>query len=262
MAESRIRHIASGACSREKDMTKRRIERIGKSVILYDASLVSQISESLFDPDRYPGAPEAPGYAGGRGSTLFIRHADQDWVLRHYHRGGFMGRWLDDQFVWLGLKNSRPYREYLLLEELARRELPSPIPVAARVLRRGLIYSADLITLQIPDVLPLSTRLASDGLADGGWRDVGRLIGRFHRENIFHADLTAHNLQIDSEDRLYLLDFDRGKVMAGPGSWSDANLQRLHRSLRKISLDGSVSFGAREWQALTAGYSEIYSLPR
>jgi 3-deoxy-D-manno-octulosonic acid kinase len=98
----------------------RRIERIGKSVILYDASRVSQISEASFDPASYPGAPEAPGYAGGRGSTLFISHGDQQWVLRHYHRGGLMGRWLDDEFPWLGLERSRPWREFLLFEELAR----------------------------------------------------------------------------------------------------------------------------------------------
>lgn len=234
----------------------RRIERIGKSVILYDASRAGQISEATFEPASYPGAPEAPGYAGGRGSTLFIRHGDQDWVLRHYHRGGLMGRWLDDEFPWLGLQRSRPWREFQLLEELARRELPTPRPVAARVLRSGLIYSADLITVRIPDVVPLSTRLAERGLGDGGWHDVGRLIGRFHAQQVFHADLTAHNLQIDSDDRLYLLDFDRGRIMGSAGGWRRGNLERLHRSLRKISADGCVRFGERDWELLLAGYAE------
>ena len=236
----------------------RRIERIGKSVILYDASRVSQISEATFDSVSYPDAPEAPGYAGGRGSTLFISHGDHQWVLRHYHRGGLMGRWLDDEFPWLGLERSRPWREFLLLEELARRELPTPRPIAARVQRSGLIYSADLITLRIPDVVPLSTRLAEQGLAEGGWRDVGRLVGRFHNQQVFHADLTAHNLQIDSDDRLFLLDFDRGRIMPGAGAWTRANLDRLQRSLRKISADGSLQFREQDWDALRGGYAETY----
>jgi len=236
----------------------RRIERIGKSVILYDASRVNQISESMFDPLNYPDAPKVPGYAGGRGSTLFIRHDGQDWVLRHYHRGGLMGRWLDDEFPWLGLERSRPWREFLLLEELARRELPTPRPIAARILRSGAIYTADLITLRIPDVVPLSTRLAEQGLGEGGWRDVGRLVGQFHDQQVFHADLTAHNLQIDSTDRLFLLDFDRGRLMADAGAWTRANLDRLKRSLRKISADGSLRFRDQDWAALLGGYAETY----
>ena len=234
----------------------RRVEQVGKSVMLYDASLLSHLEESLFEPANWAGAPAAPGYAGGRGSTLFIHHDGQDWVLRHYHRGGFMGRWLDDQFAWSGLQRSRPYREFLLLEELARRDLPSPRPVAARIVRSGAIYAGDLITERIPDVQPLSTRLAQTPLVDGVWRDVGRLIGRFHGECVFHADLTAHNLQIDSQDRLFLLDFDRGRIMRGPGRWRQANLDRLLRSLRKISGESAISFGMAEWDCLRAGYAE------
>ena len=125
----------------------RRIERLGQSVILYDDSLLSQPQESLFEPASWPGAPAAPGYAGGRGQTLFIRRQDQDWVLRHYYRGGFMGRWLDDEFLWMGFSRSRPCREWDLLAALTRLQLPVPRPVAARARRNGLIYSADLITV-------------------------------------------------------------------------------------------------------------------
>ena len=234
----------------------RRVEQVGQSVMLYDASLLSHLDASLFDPENWAGAPSAPGYAGGRGNTLFIHHEGQDWVLRHYHRGGLMGRWLDDQFAWSGLQRSRPYREFVLLEELARRQLPCPRPVAARISRRGAIYSGDLITVRIADVQPLSTRLAQTRVVDGVWRDVGRLIGRFHREGVFHADLTAHNLQIDSQDRVFLLDFDRGRIMPGPGRWRQANLDRLLRSLRKISGTSAISFSMADWDCLRAGYAE------
>lgn len=232
----------------------RRVAQIGRSVIVYDDSLVSHIAPELFDPASWPGVPTAPGYSGGRGDTLFISHSGQDWVLRHYHRGGFMSRWLTDQFLWTGLERSRPWREWALLADLAAMNLPSPQPVAGRVFRRGPVYSADLVTVRIPDVVPLSTRLAAGPLAESVWRAVGAMIAQFHDRRVFHADLTAHNIQIDSKDKLFLLDFDRGRIMPAQGVWSQQNLDRLHRSLTKISRDGGIGFSATEWDLLMAGY--------
>ncbi|MDJ0927044.1 MAG: 3-deoxy-D-manno-octulosonic acid kinase [Gammaproteobacteria bacterium] len=232
----------------------RRIETIGKSVIVYDDSLVSHIEERLFEPDSWPDAGQAPGYAGGRGSTLFIEHGGQHWVLRHYHRGGLMSRWLDDQFPRFGVARSRPFREWDLLARLTKLNLPSPRPVAGRIVMRGLIYSADLITVRIPDVEPLSTRLARGPLNQAGWRRIGELVARFHAARVFHADLTAHNIQIDSAGHMYLVDFDRGRLMPGPGAWTQNNINRLLRSLRKVSQDGSIVFTDAEWQWLLAGY--------
>ena len=106
----------------------------------------------------------------------------------------------------------------------------------------------------MPRVVPLSTRLAAGELPEQGWRDLGELLGRFHAAGVFHADLTAHNLQVDAAGRFSLLDFDRGRIMPAPGSWMQANLDRLQRSLRKISADTTVRFSGREWGWLEAGY--------
>jgi 3-deoxy-D-manno-octulosonic acid kinase len=233
---------------------RRRIAREGEDVILYDESLAGHVSPDLFDRDRWAGSPTAPGYAGGRGATLFIRHQDQDWVLRHYHRGGTVGRVLADRFLWLGESRTRAFREWDLLAALHGLGLPSPRPVAARYRRRGLSYTADLVTVRIPDVEPLSTRLARAGASPEVWSRVGACVRRFHEAGVWHADLTAHNLQIDSADRIFLLDFDRGRFRPPGGGWRRRNLDRLHRSLTKISRDGSVRFGTGEWEALLAGY--------
>jgi 3-deoxy-D-manno-octulosonic acid kinase len=196
----------------------------------------------------------APGYSGGRGATLFIEHAGQRWVLRHYHRGGTVGRVLDDQFLWTGEERTRCFREWRLLARLQEVRLPAPRPVAARYRRRGLVYTADLVTVLIPGVEPLSTRLGRGPVAESVWTAVGRCIGEFHRAGVFHADLTAHNLQIDGADRIFLLDFDRGSLRGEGGRWREANLARLHRSFRKISDGGAIAFTAREWGWLLAGY--------
>ena len=231
-----------------------RIERQDDSLIVYDDSLIDHIDAKCFDFEHWRDARSAPGYSGGRGKTLFIDLGTQPCVLRHYYRGGFVGRFLDDQFLFLGSASSRPFLEFRLLMRLSERALPAPRPLAARCVRHGLIYSADLITLQLPDVEPFSSRLARGPVEEQVWRRVGETVGRFHRACIFHADLTAHNLQIDTRDQIFLLDFDRGQLMQRGGRWASRNLDRLHRSLDKISADDAIEFSAREWGWLLSGY--------
>jgi 3-deoxy-D-manno-octulosonic acid kinase len=235
----------------------RRVGTIDHSRIVYDPSLVDNFEEIEFDQDAWSDAPVAPGYSGGRGKTLFIGDEQNPWVLRHYYRGGFTGTWLNDAFVWIGEARTRPFIEWLLLERLVELGLPVPRPVAGRYVRRGWLYTADLITVLIPDVVPLSTRWAAGPLDAELWRRVGRLVARFHVANVYHADLTAHNIQIDSQDELFLLDFDRGRIMSRRGSWSERNLNRLHRSLTKISGDGSLDFSDEEWGWLLSGYRNV-----
>lgn len=233
----------------------RRIARQNGNGILYEDTLVSHAEPALFEPASWPGARVAPGYSGGRGATLFIELGEQRWVLRHYHRGGTVGRVVDDRFLWLGEERTRCFREWRLLAHLQDLALPAPRPVGARYRRRGVTYTADLLTVLIPGVEPLSTRLTRGPVVPDVWAAVGRCISAFHRAGVFHADLTAHNLQIDSANGVFLLDFDRGRIRTDGANWREANLARLQRSLAKISEDGSVVFTSREWGWLVDGYS-------
>ncbi len=233
----------------------RRVARVDTSIIVYDDSLVSHIQPESFEPDTWTDSPTAPGYAGGRGNTLFIELSGRQCVLRHYYRGGAIGRFVDDRFFWPGFARSRPNLEWSLLARLANWGLPVPVPLAARANVTGIVYTADLITVRLPDVVPLSTRLSEGPLGEEGWRRVGEVVGKFHQRHVFHADLTAHNIQIDTNEQPFLLDFDRGRVMPGVGNWCRQNLARLHRSLVKISADGSIGFGVEQWQWLEAGYA-------
>jgi len=232
----------------------RQTTKCGQSVIVYDDALISHIDESWFDSARWPAAQSTAGLGGGRGKVLFIDHQDQQWALRHYCRGGLARRLSPDRFLWCGLQRARAFREWSLLEHLYRAALPVPRPVAARVRRRGICYTADLITVRIADVTTLSQRLCDGAQSAATWQSVGHLIARFHAAGVCHADLNAHNIQIDSGDRLFLLDFDRGRVMGAYGGWAQRNLNRLHRSLTKLHAEGSIWFSQGDWANLLEGY--------
>ncbi|MGI9291326.1 MAG: 3-deoxy-D-manno-octulosonic acid kinase [Gammaproteobacteria bacterium] len=233
----------------------RRVIKSDGSTIVYDDDIVSQMTADLFEPACWPDAETVPGYSGGRGDTLFINHEGNDWVLRHYHRGGLVGRFLQDHFLWNGKGLTRPFIEWDVLFDIQKDDLPAPVPVAARYIRKGWLYTADLITIRLPDVVPFSNRLQQGPASPEVWAAVGRCVGKFHAAGYFHADLSTHNLQIDPADNIYLLDFDRGSKRS-PGNWQQQNIDRLHRSCIKITRDFSVQFTAVDWGALMEGYRE------
>ena len=214
----------------------------GKSFILYDDALLDHADDTLFAPGT-----EAAG-AGGRGSAWLA--GGGEWVLRHYRRGGFAARLSADRYLWTGLGRSRPWREWRLLDFLYKAGLPVPQPVAARVLRTGLGYRGDLLTRRIRDAVSLAERLAGPAPGSVPWRALGACIRRFHDAGVWHADLNAHNLLLDPQDRVYLIDFDRSGRRAPGRGWQLANLARLHRSLAKLG----PLVPARGWAELMDGY--------
>src|SRR5699024_10736198 len=130
--------------------------------ILYEPSTASQIEPDWFAPNYWQQQGKLLGGAPGRGTSCFIEGPQQGMVLRHYHRGGLVGRLLSDLYLWTGLARTRPWQEMALLAELWCRGLPVPTPVAARVQRVGLFwYRADLLTATLPDVVPLADVVAT-----------------------------------------------------------------------------------------------------
>jgi 3-deoxy-D-manno-octulosonic acid kinase len=229
----------------------RRVETTGDGAILYDDALLGHPDPALFDPAHWPDVPRA---TRGRGAALFIRHAGEHWVLRHYRRGGLVGRLLDDQLAWLGAARTRAFREWSLLAELVALGLPVPRPVAARYRRRGLVYTADLITVRLPGVRSLAERLADDEAGEATWYAVGACIRRFHELGVWHADLNAHNVQVDESGQVWLLDFDRCRRRRLAVGWRRRNLARLQRSLARLREREGLGFTGQHWQWLLAGY--------
>jgi 3-deoxy-D-manno-octulosonic acid kinase len=217
-------------------------------------NLPPDAAESLFDPEYWRARDELRPVTGGRGSAWFITSGKRQWVLRHYRRGGFIARFSADAYVWAGEARVRSFAEWRLLEWLTRRGLPAPKPVAARYRRAGLLYRCDLITQRIVGAEPLSAMLALGAVSESMWHAVGAAVAQLHRAGVDHADLNAHNILLDVKGAVSVIDFDRGRMRA-PGAWSSRNLQRLQRSLDKIS--GGIPAGRylpRTLEWFMAGY--------
>lgn len=227
---------------------------IAGGAMLSDASRAGNLSADWFDPEWWRSRGQMEGTTRGRGTTYIVRAGEKRMVLRHYRRGGLVAKVSRDRYLWRGEAATRPFHEWYLTYHLHRAGLPVPAPVAARYVRRGLVYRGDLITEEIPDAQSLAERLRRGSLSILSWIAVGRCIRRFHELGVFHPDLNAHNVLFARDDTVHLIDFDRGRLRR-PGLWCDANLVRLRRSLEKVTWAlpaGRIT--EADWHGLLDGY--------
>jgi len=232
------------------------VEKTKNGAILYDTAIVNQIADAAFTAGGWQQAYPVTGTlrSSGRGNTLIVGDGRHEFVLRHYCRGGLVGRVIADVYVWGGEEQTRSFAEWRLLYKLAAMGLPVPRPVAARYRRRGTFYTADLLTERIPGIESLAQRIAANRSSAAFWFGLGTALHRFHKAGVCHADLNAYNVQVGPQDELWLLDFDRGRLRP-PGTWQQQNLARLHRSLQKVRrLDPEIAWTERDWQRLLDGY--------
>jgi len=224
--------------------------------MLYDASRAGNLSPDSFDVAGLQARGEIEGSARGRGTTWFVSSQGRRWVLRHYRRGGLLGRLRGDRYLWRSEAATRPFAEWQLTYYLHRAGLPVPAPVAARYEQNGASYRGDIITERLPEVSSLAECLSVGALSVLNWIAMGRCLRRFHDLGVCHPDLNAHNVMLGRADEVFLVDFDRGSLRR-PGFWCDGNLVRLRRSLEKITYGlPEDRFTEADWHGLLDGYRE------
>jgi 3-deoxy-D-manno-octulosonic acid kinase len=223
-------------------------------------SLLESAGESIFDPGYWRARGALSVTPQGRGSAWFVRTGGDEWALRHYSRGGFIGKFLRDGYLWTGEARVRAFAELRLTQELHELGLPVPVPIAAAYRRSGISYRCDLITRRIKGAVALSARLAQAPLGADRWREIGAVIARFHGAGVDHVDLNAHNILLNEGEgeggggSVSVIDFDRGRLRA-PGPWRRANLARLQRSLLKIRRNlPQDRYDEECWNAIMTGY--------
>jgi 3-deoxy-D-manno-octulosonic acid kinase len=225
--------------------------------IAHDASLMDAPGVEFFSPELWESRNALAGEAVGRGSTWFFEAPFGAAVLRQYLRGGWVARISHDSYFFTTFARSRPIREFNILAELFDQGLPVPRPAAALCERRGLLAGGAIVTLRIAPSHTLADLLPGDGSpgpGDDAWRRVGQCIRRFHRAGVWHADLNARNILLDDAMQVYLIDFDRARLMRDTEVNGKRNLERLKRSLEKLWPAERRALLQPSWLRLLAGY--------
>ncbi|MEO5560870.1 MAG: 3-deoxy-D-manno-octulosonic acid kinase [Dokdonella sp.] len=245
-------------------MIEAQVQSTANGAIVFDRALGVVPDAAWFEREHWAALGQMDAQSGGRGGVAFVETPVGTCALRHYHRGGLVAHVSSDRYLWTGVARTRAYREFHLLVRLANAGLPVSAPIAARYVRDGLCYRADLLTRRIAPARTLADRLASNALNPALAQGIGRTIARFHTANIWHADLNAHNILVDDgiaegDRSVWLIDFDRGRVRTPKLAWQQANLKRLRRSLDKLGARRVVDFDGQFWHPLLAAYHDAMS---
>lgn len=249
-------------------------------IIRYNQALVKQAPlAEHFTPLFWQQAGQQTGSAGGRNLAYFIASDNQlsplPMVLRHYYRGGLVGKVNRDWFLREsmrtptsgsllappnspGLQVTRSIAEFELLAWMYEQGLPVPQPIAAQVkFRWCLWYQADILIERLPADGDVFALLRQQPLPEAAWQQLGQAIAQMHQQGVYHSDLNCHNLLIALDPagpRVWLIDFDKCERRAA-GDWTQANLERLRRSFDKEKgLHQNFHFNEQNWQWLLDAY--------
>jgi len=148
---------------------------------------------------------------GGRTSvTLAQLDGIGPVAIKYYRRGGWMRYIIKSRYLKLGQTRSK--REFELLHTVGTLGLNVPEPIAYA--HRGrLLYRTWLVTREIYQPVSLvRLSLQDENKARKAMESVIEQIAILIKNNIWHVDLHPGNVVIDQKDRVYLLDFDKGRV--------------------------------------------------
>jgi 3-deoxy-D-manno-octulosonic acid kinase len=226
---------------------------INSHVMLFDEEHFSEPTTDMFSGLYWQTQNAIIGQAKGRGITYFFEHNNNEYVLRHYRRGGLIGKVLSDQYLFSGIEQSRAWQEFTLLQHMRTLELACPTPVAAMLKRSSFYYQADLISTKIPNAQDLHHILLKERLPADVWQKIGQTIAEFHNQQIYHHDLNIHNIMLDNTQKAWLIDFDKCAIKNG-NDWKNANIQRLHRSFVKEKRLHSIHWQTADWEILLSAY--------
>ncbi|HJS14056.1 MAG TPA: lipid IV(A) 3-deoxy-D-manno-octulosonic acid transferase [Rheinheimera sp.] len=228
----------------------------------FDPHFYPNFEMAYFHPEYWQQQGLVIGQSKGRNTVWFIRQPNgQEAVLRHYYRGGLVGKLNKDKFWPEPAAQSRAMAEFSLLWQMRLWGLPVPRPCAALYQKHSLGYSADILIERIPGTTDLAHLLQQRPLTGLEWQQLGALIASFHQHQVYHSDLNCHNILLDNQGQFWLIDFDKCAIRHAADypdqSWKTQNLQRLLRSLNKEKQQLPVfHWQPDQFAALELGYQQ------
>ncbi|KXF82729.1 3-deoxy-D-manno-octulosonic acid kinase [Enterovibrio coralii] len=221
--------------------------------VWFDETLLKEDVSRCFDVDFWQQKDAILGSATGRGTTWFVQTDTVPAALRHYRRGGLFGKLVADSYFFSGWENTRSAQEFNLLQYIKAQGIAVPRPLAARAIRDGMTYRADLLVEKVDGAKDLVDILMQTSLPADKYREIGELVRKLHDAGVCHTDLNIHNILLDDKGVFWLIDFDKCGRRNGE-SWKAANLSRLLRSFRKELGKRAINWQESDWAELLKGY--------
>lgn len=221
----------------------------GNCTIWFDDEIISDPTLPLFDAGYWQEQGKILGSASGRGTTWFVQLDCMQAALRHYRRGGLFGKLVKDQYWFSGWEQTRSAQELNLLQILIDAGVNVPRPIAARAVKTGLTYQADLLSERIPNARDLVSILQEKPLSEVMYQKIGQEIAKMHKVNVNHTDLNIHNILIDGQDKVWIIDFDKC-CQQSDGDWKQSNLDRLKRSFLKEKKKHQIHWHESDFELL------------
>lgn len=224
-----------------------------KSYQLYLVDSKIELPESYCDLANSQDDEKITALSGGRGGAFIFNHNEEKYVFKHYLRGGFAAKLLNDQYLWTGEKSTRPFVEIEVTQYAYQNSLSVAQPVAYCIKKSGLFYQASIITRFVENQGTLADVLSRQVLGDQQWEQLSHLISKMHDLKINHADLNADNILVGKDMNFTLIDFDKAKLEPTSGHWKKNNIDRLLRSLQKIN---PQYFTLKQWDTFLKSYQK------
>ena len=216
-------------------------------VIWFDESLISpKMVKQAFKVEYWQQQNKIIGSATGRGTTWFVELPSMQAALRHYRRGGLFGKLVEDSYIYTGDESTRSYQEFELLNRLKEFGVNVPRPIAARAVKNGLIYTADLLSEKVPNARDLVAVLQENTLPKEMYQKIGVEVRKMHAAQVNHTDLNIHNILIDEQGKVWIIDFDKCFQKQGE-SWKQDNWNRLLRSFKKEQIKRNIHWSVDEF---------------
>ncbi|WP_153445921.1 3-deoxy-D-manno-octulosonic acid kinase [Vibrio algicola] len=228
-------------------------------IIWYNETLISDSVKLCCDPEYWQQQGKILGSAQGRGTTWFVQTETLPAALRHYRRGGLFGKLINDSYWFSGWDKTRSYQEFILLEYLIVQRVNVPQPIAARSVRKGLCYQADILTQKIPQAQDLVGLLQINAIDSTMYEKIGQEVKKLHQANVNHTDLNIHNILIDQQNMVWIIDFDKCHIEKNNNqkNWKQGNIDRLLRSFQKELKKRQIHWKqTSDWQAFLSGYTD------
>lgn len=219
---------------------------VGRARIVADVAALERVCAAVEAAGTLYGwaksRPDAVALAG-RSPSYRVDASGDEWVVRHYWRGGAFGPLLEDRYP-AGVRRPRPFRELSVSHRARERGVPTPRVIAAVVYPRRTLYRGDLATAYVPDSADLADVTFGGGRLPridraAAWRSAGVLVRVAAERGLRHPDLNLRNVLLygpPDEPLACILDLDRARLEDNPlrPVERDAMVARLHRSRRKL----------------------------